>query len=62
MYLGDSRNLLRNPDKVRKYKLLHQGKLEILALLEKLPKTTHDSSSIVIDMPVAVVRNVNEMK
>jgi nuclear RNA export factor len=54
VYLSDSRNLLRNPDKIRKYKLLHQGKLDIMTFLQKLPKTTHDPASIVIDMPVAV--------
>lgn len=54
-YLGDSRNLLRNPDKHRKYKLLNVGKLEIINFLQKFPKTTHDPASFVIDMPVAVV-------
>ncbi|CAL8107162.1 unnamed protein product [Orchesella dallaii] len=54
IYLGDSRNLHRTPDKHRKYKLLHQGKQDIIEFLQRLPKTTHDVASFVIDMPVAV--------
>jgi len=54
IYLGDSRNLHRQNDKHRKYKLLHQGKQGIIEFLQKLPKTTHDVASFVIDMPVAV--------
>ncbi|ODN05805.1 Nuclear RNA export factor 1 [Orchesella cincta] len=54
VYIGDSRNLHRQPDKHRKYKLLHQGKQDIIEFLQRLPKTTHDVASFVIDMPVAV--------
>jgi len=55
IYLGDSRNLHRQVDKHRKYKLLHQGKEDIITFLQRLPKTTHDVAAFVIDMPVAVV-------
>jgi len=53
-YLGDSRNLTRVAEKNKRFKLLHQGKLDIVAFLTKLPKTTHDPNSYLVDMPVAV--------
>jgi nuclear RNA export factor len=55
-YIGESRNLIRTTEKHKRLKLLHTGKLDVVAFLSKLPKTTHDVNSFVIDMPVAVVR------
>lgn len=55
-YLQDSRNLKKQTDKQKRFKLLHQGKLDIVSFLSKFPKTTHDPNSYLIDMPVAVVK------
>lgn len=54
-YISESRNLTKLPEKGRRFKLLHQGKLDVVSFISKFPKTTHDPTSFVIDMPVAVV-------
>ena len=52
-YLKDSRNLKRIDDTQRRHRLLHQGKVDIVAFINKLPKTTHDPTSLTVDVPVA---------
>lgn len=51
-YLKDSRNLKRIDDTQRRHRLLHQGKVDVVAFLNRLPKTTHDPASLVVDVPV----------
>lgn len=52
-YMKDSRNLKRVDDVNRRYRLLQQGKVDIVSFLSKLPKTLHDPSSLVVDVPVS---------
>ena len=54
-YLKDSRNLKRVEDAQRRMRLLHQGKVDIVAFLTRLPKTTHDPASLIVDVPIASV-------
>jgi len=54
MYFADSRNLVRQMDKFRRTRLVHEGKVDIVNFLNRMPKTTHDLNSFVIDMPLAV--------
>ncbi|EFX66242.1 hypothetical protein DAPPUDRAFT_302769 [Daphnia pulex] len=51
-YMKDSRNLKRIDDPQRRFRLLQQGKVDIVSFLSKLPKTLHDPSSLVVDVPV----------
>ena len=52
-YLKESRNLKRIDDAQRRNRLLHQGKVDIVAFINRLPKTAHDLTSLVVDVPVA---------
>ncbi|KAI9557098.1 hypothetical protein GHT06_016896 [Daphnia sinensis] len=52
-YMKDSRNLKRVDDVNRRYRLLQQGKVDIVSFLSKLPKTLHDPTSLVVDVPVS---------
>lgn len=54
-YLKDSRNLKRIDDVQRRFRLLQQGKVDIVSFLSKLPKTMHDPNSLVVDVPVTSV-------
>lgn len=53
--MKDSRNLRRVDDVQRRFRLLQQGKVDIVSFLSKLPKTLHDPNSLVVDVPVASV-------
>ncbi len=53
--MKDSRNLKRIDDPQRRFRLLQQGKVDIVSFLSKLPKTLHDPSSLVVDVPVTSV-------
>ncbi len=55
--MKDSRNLKRVDDVQRRFRLLQQGKVDIVSFLSKLPKTLHDPSSLVVDVPVTSVCN-----
>ena len=50
--MKDSRNLKRVGDTQLRIRMLHQGKVDIVAFLAKLPRTTHDSTSLIIDVPI----------
>jgi len=52
-YMKESRNLKRIDDTQRRNRLLHQGKVDIVAFINRLPKTKHDPNSLVVDVPVA---------
>lgn len=51
-YLKDSRNLKRVDDPQRRVRLLHQGKVDVVSFLSKLPNTLHDPASLIVDVPV----------
>lgn len=53
--MKDSRNLRRIDDVNRRFRLLQQGKVDIVSFLCKLPKTNHDPSSLVVDVPLTSV-------
>ena len=57
--MKDSRNLKRVDDVQRRFRLLQQGKVDIVSFLSKLPKTLHDPISLVVDVPVTSVGNFN---
>ena len=61
-YLKDSRNLKRIDDTQRRHRLLHQGKVDVVAFLNRLPKTTHDPASLVVDVPVVSVIKLIKFK
>ncbi|XP_013404854.1 nuclear RNA export factor 1-like [Lingula anatina] len=49
-YLSESRNLVKVKDPVKRNKCLKQGKLNVVAALCNLPKTSHDANSFVLDV------------
>lgn len=53
--MKESRNLKRVDDPQRRFRLLQQGKVDIVSFISKLPKTSHDPSSLVVDVPVTSV-------
>ncbi|KAL0280869.1 UNVERIFIED_CONTAM: hypothetical protein PYX00_002033 [Menopon gallinae] len=52
VYHHESRNLMKVPYYLKRRSRLHIGRSNIVKLLEKLPKTQHDLSSFVVDLPV----------
>ncbi|KAF0768036.1 nuclear RNA export factor 2-like [Aphis craccivora] len=53
-YLPESRNFLKtNRHNYEKRRYLHKSKDNITNFLDKLPKTKHDHSSFVVDVPLA---------
>lgn len=55
-YLRHSRNLKRIDEPRRRFQLLHQGKADVIAFLSKLPATSHEWTSLVVDVPICSVR------
>lgn len=50
-YIPESRNLLRVDYEKKRHDLLRQGKLSVVAFLDKLPKTEHDLNTFTLDVP-----------
>lgn len=48
-YFKDSRNLIYVSGLEKQFKMLHSGNLNIVAFLNKMPKTEHDSTSLKLD-------------
>ncbi|XP_066989141.1 nuclear RNA export factor 1-like [Macrobrachium rosenbergii] len=53
VYVNESRNLKKNLNSDKRMQNLHRGRSNIIALLSKLPFTTHDPNSFTVDVPVA---------
>ncbi|XP_028328836.1 nuclear RNA export factor 1-like [Gouania willdenowi] len=49
-YFKDSRNLKRTKDSTMRFRLLKHRRLNVVALLNELPKTQHDISSFTVDV------------
>ncbi|XP_035211854.1 nuclear RNA export factor 1-like isoform X2 [Stegodyphus dumicola] len=49
-YISESRNLLRVTNNNERFKLLKQGKLNIVSTLSELPQTMHDPTSFSVDI------------
>lgn len=54
-YITESRNLNKIRD-IRREKLLHKKRLQIMGFLDKLPKTQHDLTTFTLDIPFATER------
>ncbi|XP_025191697.1 nuclear RNA export factor 1-like [Melanaphis sacchari] len=52
-YLHESRNFLKSDRSKQERGFLHKGKKNILNFLNKLPKSKHDLSSFIVDVPFA---------
>ena len=57
-YVKENRNLKHVDDSQRRFRLLQLGKLDVVSFLTKLPKTSHDPRSLVVDVPVASVGSI----
>ncbi len=54
MYIGDARNYVRTQDAEKLKRGFHAGKLDIVAFLARLPRTTHDVNAFYVDLSVAL--------
>lgn len=57
-YLQENRNLFRVTDSHRRHKLLRTGRLQVVSLVDSLPKTQHIEQSFTMDVCLATVKNV----